>query len=329
MKKYISLILATLILTTFLAGCNSNNKNSGNNSSTEQVSSESVDEFAETFYFETYIDDLDLYMGRYIENSKAAQDGFKQQDANAVDTGLSKADNALDKLAGISCPQAIKDEHAKLLSAIEREKQVVQCNVELSGYIGKMDSLTPDEQSALDKLTQKANGILAEIDEAGTIRSHWRNVRAAACSYLPNGEYNTYHFALELLWDNYVTNVEELADIFFNGAAGDIYQFIDNCLERLSDIENMEVPERLKSYHDDIIKALPVEREFTQFIKDYVDVCSKYPGIAPADFPDDAKDKLKEYTEEINKFLEDETRYNAMYNAVVAAGDYALQQIGQ
>ncbi len=329
MKKHISLILATLILATSLAGCNSSNKNSGNNSSTEQVSSESVDEFAEIFYFETYIDNLDLYMKRYTENSKAAHDGFKQQDANAVDDGLSKADNALDKLAGISCPQAIKDEHAKLLSAIEREKQVVQCNVELSGYIGKMDSLTPDEQSALDKLTQKANGILAEIDEAGSINSHWLNVRAAACSYLPNGEYNTYHFSLELLWDIYVTNVNELFGILFDGAAGNIYQSIDNCTARLSDIENMEVPERLKSYHDDIIKALPVEREFIQFIKDYVDVCSEYPGIAPADFPDDAKDKLDEYSEGINKFLEDETKYNAMYNAVDAASKYALQQIGQ
>ena len=268
-------------------------------------------------------------MKRYTENSKAAQDGFKQQDANAVDDGLSKADNALDKLAGISCPQAIKDEHAKLLSAIEREKQVVQCNVELSGYIGKMDSLTPDEQSTLDKLTQKANGILAEIDEAGSIKRHWLNVRAAACSYLPNGEYNTYHFALELLWDNYVTNVEELAYIFFDGAAGNIYQSIDNCLARLSDIENMEVPERLKSYHDDIIKALPVERKFIQLIDDYVAVYDEHPGIDPSDFPDDAKDKLKEYSEEINKFLEDETQYNALFNAVDAASKYALQQIGQ
>ncbi len=329
MKKHVSLILATLIMSTFLAGCNSSNKNSGNNSSTEQVSSEGVDEFAEIFYYETYIDELDSYMNRYIENKTAVQDGFKQQEVNAVDTGLSKAKNALDKLVGISCPQAIRDEHDKLLSAVEREKQIVQCNVELSDYIGKMDSLTPDEQDSLQELNQKANDILVEIEEVGSIQKHWREVRAAACSHLPKGEYNTYHFTLELLWSNYLTDCENLFATFFGGEAGNIYQSVDDCTARLSDIENMEAPERLKSYHDDIVDAIPTEQGFIDLIKEYEDIRREYAGVEFADLPDDVKKKVTDIEQKIDTFLEDETLYNALYNAVDAASKYALQQIGK
>ena len=120
MKKYISLILAVLTLSAFLTGCNSSNKNS----STEQVSSESVDEFARTFYYESYIDELDSYMKQYTNNADEMDYNFRFLENDEANTCIGEMSKALNNLEGITCPEAIKDEHDKLLSAVELEKQL-------------------------------------------------------------------------------------------------------------------------------------------------------------------------------------------------------------
>lgn len=325
-KKSAILISAALILSVFLTGCNNNNSNS-NNSSTEQVSSESTDQFTEDYIYGTYVDDLDFYLNQYISNRKDMQNAFSESDKVLATGYANDSIGSLDKVKAIEVPTGLEEKHEKLLGAVDIELRIMECNKELVEFIGKMDSLTPDEQSAMDALNKKANDILKESEEYGGIKKHWLEVRKEACTHLSKGEYNTYNFTLETYYNSYSDSFAELFEIFFNGRQGDILKYIDNCEKTLSNFENMEVPETLKSYHEDIVDAIPTEHEFIDLIKEYEGIRREHLGAKFDDLPDDVKKKITDIEEKINTFLEDEDKTSVMYNAVVAAGKYAEEQL--
>ncbi len=319
MKKCISLILAALTLSAFLTGCNSSNKNG----STEQVSSESTDQFAEDLVYGTYVDDLDSYLNQYLSNRKEMQNAFSENDKILATGYADQSVRSLDKVKAMQFPAALKEKHEKLLGAVDIEIRIMECNKELVEFTRKTDSLTPDEQSAMDALNKKANEILKESEEYGGFKEHWLEVRKDACTHLSKGEYNTYNFTLEAYWNSYFDNFVKLCNIFFSGEQGDIYKYIDNCEESLSNIENMEVPEALKSYHENIVDAIPTEQEFIDLIKEYEDIRREHVGVEFADLPDDVKKKVTDIEQKINTFMEDQSETSALYDAVVAAGKYA------
>jgi hypothetical protein len=327
-KKSAILISAALILSVFLTGCNNSNSNSNsNNSSTEQVSSESTDQFTEDYIYGTYVDDLDFYLNRYINYRKNMQNAFSESDKVLATGYANDSIGSLNKVKAIEVPTGLEEKHEKLLGAVDIEIRIMECNKELVEFIGKMDSLTPDEQSAMDALNKKANDILKESEEYGGFKKYWIEVRKEACTHLSKGEYNTYNFNLDIYWDVYTDNFVKVFNIFFNGEQGDVLKYIENCEEVFSNIENMDVPESMESYHKDIVDAIPSEKEFIDLIKEYETIRREHPGVEFDNLPEDVKKKITDIEEKINTFFETDEKPSVMVDAMIAAGKYAEEQL--
>ncbi len=327
MKKHISLILATLILATSLAGCSGSNKNSG----TGQISSESTDQFAEDYVYGTYVDDLDFYLNQHFDNRTEMQNAFRESEKFLAKCYAEDSIKSLDKVKAMQIPADLKEKHEKLLGAVDIEIRIMELNKELTEFIGKTDSLTPDEQSTVTTLNKRANEILKESEEYGSIKKHWIEVRKEACKHLSKGEYNTYNFTLDTYCSVYFDSYVELLNIFFNGKQVDALKHIDNCEKIFSNIENMDVPESMESYHKDIVDAIPSEKEFITLIKEYETIRRQHPGVEFDNLPEDVKKKLTDIEEKIDTFLnaisKDGVITSTMIEAAAAAGEYAREQL--
>lgn len=331
MKKYISLILAALTLSAFLTGCN--NSNSSNNSSTGQISSESTDQFTEDYVYGTYVHDLDSYLNKYISSRKEMQDAFSENDKILATGYANQSIGSLIKIKDMEVPADLKEKHEKLLGAVDIEIRIMECNKELAEFTGKTDSLTPDEQSAMDALNKKANDILKESEEYGGFKKYWIEVRKEACTHLSKGEYNTYNFTLHTYCNAYIDSFVELFNIFFNDKQGDALKYVDNCEKMFTNIENMDVPESMESYHKDIVDAIPSEKEIITLIKEYETIRRQHPGVEFDNLPEDVKKKLTDIKEKIDTFLKtilkDGVMTSTMMEAAAAAEEYAREQLNQ
>ena len=149
-------------------------------------------------------------------------------------------------------------------------------------------------------------------------------------SCLPNGEYRSYDYNLTSLWNIYINRFNALYEVFFNGGAGDSLLCCDNCLEVLSKIENIETPELLKPYHDDVISALSTEREFCMAVKAIAELSREYQGLERDELPADVQEEVMKHSETIdNYFGQENGAHTASNKAVHAALEFAKAQAGQ
>lgn len=315
-KKTLALMLAVAIIA--VSGCNSGT------AQTTTVNTEP----SESWDFETYIEDIDFYMQKCINNVDSAKNAFKLQDAAETRKYLNEVLNSLNGLEGIIYPAELEEVHNKLLYIVGLQKKLTECNMKMTDFIEKPDDLTSDDYSELEKINAEASEITAEIEEGGKIMKAWLNAKNAAFSYLPYGEYKAYDFTLETYWNDYVAKNDELYMVFFDGDEGDAIAISESCLDALSEIENMEVPESVRPYHDDIIEALSAERNYCLAIKAIRETNNEYAGLAFEDLPADVQAKVEENSEVINNYYNEENaEYDAAFNAVSAASEFAMSQM--
>lgn len=319
-KKTLALILTAVVL---LSGCS-------NSGGTAQTTTESTAAPSEAWEYEFYIEDLDYFMNQYLQNYDSARNAFANEDGAAVRNYLENVLEALNSLESVIYPPDLEEVHSKFLFAVGLQKELAECNTEISYYIGDTSSLTSDDYSELNNLNSKGNSLLSKIRDGNDIQKAWINVKNAAFANLPNGEYKAYVSTLEILWQLYIVNYNRIYDVLFNNGGDDIQLLYENCLETLSEIENMEVPEQLKLYHDDIIAAIPYDREYLMTVKSLKELIDKYQATAPEDAPADVRSQIEKYSEIIYNYpSEDNTEYFALYNAVITALDFADAQAGQ
>lgn len=308
-KKISAFILTAVML---LSGCNSSAGMETSVTSAPAVT-------AEAWEYEYYIEELDYHMGKY----DAAVAEFSQlvalQDWNAAKKEAESHIEILDNISEITIPVGLEKCEEDILTAVEYEKEYRSLAIRLFDcYINGSEQSQIDELSLeLDRLSKENISINSAVNAA----------RENTFSYLPNGEYRAYVMNLETLWNKYVTESDKLYDVFFNGAKGNAPVLSENCLEILSEIENMKVPEHVKPYHEDILKAIPAEREYCLAVKTIKELNNEYQGLAFEDTPADVQEQVKKCSEIIdNYFSEENEDFDALYDAVVAAGEFAEAQ---
>ncbi len=317
-KKTLAIILAAMIIA--VSGCNSN---------TAQTTTESVAAPSEAWDYEMYVEDLDYYMERYIEQYNSAREAFKLQDASATRSYLEEEIDALTGLESVIYPPNLEEVHSELLYAAGLEKELAESNIELT-YIDTSDNLTPEEQSSLDNLNAEAKEILTKIEDGGNIRTAWVNAKNAAFSYLPNGEYKAYVSTLTVLWDEYINVLYGFEDACYNGNFTQIDKLYERCIDVLSDIENIDTPESLCSYQAAIIEAISTDRNYCLAMKTIADLAPEYENVAEEDLPDDVKATVIECTETINSFYNydyEAGETDPLSEAVYAALEFAETQV--
>lgn len=316
MKRIATLLLTLAVIA--LSGCNG----SENAQTTPPPAV-----MAEAWEYEYYVEDLDYYMEQY--NAAVAQ--FSElcalQDYDAAADEAESHIEILDKIAEIITPAGLEEYQNDILTAVEYEKEYRRLAADALYYLENYNTLTSAEQEEYDLL----RGQIEEIEtEYVSINDAVYAAREAAFSCLPNGEYRSYDSNLVLLWNRYVAEYDRLYDVFFNGVEGDALVICENCLEALSAIENMTVPEQVKSYHDDIIEAISEEREYCLAVKNIKELNNKYQGLALEDTPADVQEQIEKCSEIIdNYFNEDSAEYDTLYDAVIAAHEFATAQAGQ
>ena len=319
-KKILSAILAAAVIA--LSGCNS--------SGTAQTTTTAAVAPSEAWEYEMYIEDLDYFMDKYFQNYFPAKNAMAIMDAVSLKDYLENALEALAELKKVIYPPNLEEIHSDFLYSVDLAEELMECNLKISDYIARADSLTDEDYGELEVINAEAEDILAEMDEGNGILNAWFNAQKAAYSYLPNGEYKAYSAELESLWDTYVTEINLFTEVFFNGAEGDAITLSNDCLSLLSRIEDIEAPEQLKIYHDDVLKAIQTERNLYQTVISLVQLNSEYREITFEDRPADVQEQTKEYSETIDAYYREEnTEYYALYDAVCAALDFADAQAGQ
>lgn len=307
-KKISAFILTAVML---FSGCSS--------SAGTETTTASPAVTAEAWEYEYYIEELDYHMGKYDAAVAEFSELVALQDWSAAKKEAESHIEILDNISEIIIPVGLEECEEDILTAVEYEKGYRSLAIRLFDYY-----INGSEQEQIDALA-------LELDELGkeniSINSAVNAAREKAFSYLPNGECRAYVMNLETLWNKYVTESDKLYDVFFNGAKGNAPVLSENCLEILSEIENMEVPEQVKPYHDDILKAIPAEREYCLAVKNIKELNNEYQGLAFEDTPADVQKQVKEFSEIIdNYFSEENEDFDALYDAVVAAGEFAEAQ---
>lgn len=317
-KKTLFIILAVMVIT--VSGCSNG---------TAQTTTESAAPVSDVMDYEMYIEDLDYYMNQYFQSYDSAKEAFGIQDADSTKEHLGNSIDALNSLRNIIYPPNLEEIHSELLSAAELQKKVIECDIELTSYTGASSELSDEERNSLNALNAKAAEILAEIEEKGSVLDAWRDAKNAAFSYIPNGEYRAYASTLEALCNDYITEINKLYGVIFDGTGGNALLICENLTETFSEIENMEIPEQLKPYHDEIIGAISVERECCNTVESLVALGSGYQGVAFEDLPADVQAQMNECMEKIESFFDEENEdFDALYNAIVSALEFAESKAG-
>lgn len=320
LKKKLTLILAAAVIA--LSGCN--------NSQTAQTTTIAAAAPSEAWEYELYIEDLDYFMNKYFQNYFPAKNAMAIMDAVSLKDYLENALEVLAKLKNVIYPPNLEEVHSKFLYDVDLAEKLMECNLKLADYIARADSLTDEDYGELEVIYAEAKDILAKMDESGGILTAWFDAQEEAFSYLPNGEYKAYSAELESVWDIYVTEINLFIEVFFNGTTGDAVKISNDCLSLLSRIENIEAPEQLKTYHDDISKAVQTERNLYDTVISLVALNDEYRDVAFEDRPVVVQEQTKEYSKTIDSFFNEEnTEYYALYDAVCAALDFADAQAGQ
>lgn len=313
LKKTLAVILAAMLIAA--SGCN-------NNSGTAQTTAVTAAP-ADVWEYEQYIEDLNYYRDEYNAAIARFSELCSLSDYDAAAEEAKSHIEILNEFSAIITPSGLEEQQNNILTAVENEKKYRELAVSVLYYMENYDTLTPAEQEEYNQLYQQIEAMGSELSMNDAVYA----AREAAFSYIPNGEYRSYAMNLETLWNKYVTEDDKLYDVFFNGAEGDALLLCENCLEALSAIENMAVPEQVKLYHSDIVEALSAEREYCQAVKTIKELNNEYQGLAFEDTPADVQEQIKKCSEIIdNYFNEENTEYDALYNAVIAAYEFATAQ---
>ena len=321
LKKTLSLILAAVMV---LSGCN--NSNTAQTTTTKAVVPPS-----DAWEYEMYIEDLAYFGDRYLQGIYNAEADFSMLNEADAKKHLKGALEAITSLEGVIYPPNLEEVHGQFLKTVEIQKELTEYRLDLAGYLSEFPDFTPEESAEYEKINTRMNEIAGIIDEGGyTFYKNWIAAQNAAYSYLHNGEYRAYSTELKYLLDTYEEQFIKFCEIYFNGAEGDIAIHLDNSLIILSDIENMTVPEQLKSCHEEIKKAMPAERDVLQALLTITNLYRQYPGTEFADMPAEVQDEIVECDEIFGKFFsENNSDYYALNDAIYAALEAADTQAGQ
>lgn len=281
---------------------------------------------ADAWEYELYIEEIDYSMDKYLTSYYSARYALAYQDTAAAKEHIDSEIEALGELEKTVSPSDLQDVHNKFIDAVRLVKENEECYRDYLSYIEEGDYHSPEVEALIAEL----DAIKKKINESEHISTAWFNVRSAACSRLSNGEYKSYSARLGYIWDGYVLYGDLIAGVFFDGASGDLLSLSNGCLSALSSMENMDVPEQMKSYHNDISEAIPMERDFCQAVVDIMETYNEYSGLKPEDMPADAQKKIQECQKTIDAYYsEDNSEWDALYNAVCAALDFADAKAGQ
>lgn len=281
---------------------------------------------AEAWEYELYIEEIDYFMDKYLAAYHSARYALAYQDIAAAKEHIDSEIAALGELEKTVCPPDLEEVHSKFLYAVGLVKENEECYRDYLSYTEKGDSHSPEAEALIAEL----DATKKKLSESEHISTAWFNVQSAACSCLPNGEYMSYYSRLEYIWDGYVLYGDLIAGVFFDGASGDLQSLAAGCLSALSSIENMDVPKQMEAYHNDIAEAITMERDFCQAIVDITETYGEYPGLNVEDMPVDAQKKIQERQKTIDAYYSEEnSEWDALYNAVCAALDFANAQAGQ
>lgn len=323
-------IAAILVAMLMMTGCSKENTAVSVIGGADGPTATVVAGQAEAEEYEFYIEEIDYSMEKYLQGYYSARSACAFEDWVAAKEQLESEVEALGELEKSVCPSGLEEVHSKFLYVVGLVKEYEEGYRDYVGYMENADSLSSEGKSELDALNAELDDIQARIGESGGIGSAWINVRKAAFSGLPNGEYKAYSAELEILWDVYSLNGYLLADVLFNGASGNLLSLSDSCLSLLSSIENMDVPEQMKSYHDDISEAIQTERNLYQATITIAELTSEYQGNEFEELPADVQKRIQECSDTFNTFYDEENPESYdLYNAVSAALDYANTQAGQ
>lgn len=320
LRKTLSAVLAAMILA--VSACSSTTQPAATTAAAVAPS--------EAWEYEMYIEDLAYFGDRYLQGTYAAQSAFSMMNEADAKKHLEGALEALISLEGVIYPPNLEETHGKFLQTVEIHKELTECRLDIAGYISEYPDLSPEESAEYEKADSRMNEISGRIEEGGyTFNKYWIAAQNAAYSYLHNGEYRAYSAELKYLLDSYDEQFIKFSEIF-NGAEGDIAIHLDNSLIILSNIENMTVPEQLKSCHEEIKKAMPAERGAIQALLTITNLYRQYPGTEFADMPAEVQDEIVECSEIFNNFFsENNTDYYALNDAIHAALEAADTQAGQ
>ncbi len=325
MKKTL-LAISLIVATMLFAGCGKENTAVSVIGGADGTTSAVVAGQAEAWEYELYIEEIDYSMEKYFQDNYEFRYALAYQETAAAKEYLESAIAALGELDKTVCTPDLEEVHSNFLYAVGLEKEYDERYMDYLGYAEKGDYNSPEVEALIAEL----NAIQEKREESEGISTAWLNAKKAAFSHLPNGEYKSYSARLEYLWNDYVLCGDLIAGVFFDGASGDLHSLADGCLLRLSSIENMDVPEQMKSYHNDILEAIPMERDFCQAIVDITETYNEYSGLKFEDMPAAAQKKIQECQKTIDAYYsEDNIEWDALYNAVCAALDFADAQAGQ
>ena len=321
LRKTLSAVLAAMVIA--VSACSSTTQPAATTTAAAAPS--------EAWEYEMYIEDLAYFGDRYLQGTYAAQSAFSMMNEADAKKHLEGALEALISLEGVIYPPNLEETHGKFLQTVEIHKELTECRLDIAGYISEYPDLSPEESAEYEKADSRMNEISGRIEEGGyTFNKYWIAAQNAAYSYLHNGEYRAYSAELKYLLDTYDEQFIKFCEIYFNGDEGDIAIHLDNSLIILSNIENMTVPEQLKSCHEEIKKAMPAERGAIQAMLTITNLYRQYPGTEFADMPAEVQDEIDECSEIFyNFFSENSSDYYALNDAIHAALEAADTQAGQ
>ena len=273
MKKALP-IISLIVMMLLSAGCGKDDTAVSVIGGADGTTATVVAGQAEAWEYELYIEEINYSMDKYLTGYYSARYALAYQDTAAAKEHVDSSIEALDELKKTVSPSDLEDVHNKFIYAVGLAKEFDECYIDYLGYIEKGDYQSPEVEALIAEL----NVIKTKMDESEKISAAWFNAQSAAFSRLPNGEYRSYSARLECLWNDYGVNGELIAGVFYDGASGDLQSLADSCLSALSSIEDMEAPEQMKPYHDDVSEAIPMEREFCQAIADITETSTSIRG---------------------------------------------------
>lgn len=324
-RTFAAVIAAMFMLT----GCGKENKAASIVGGTDAPTSAVVAGQVEAEEYEFYIDEIDYSMDKYFSSHFSVRSALAFEDWVEAKEHIESEIKALGELEKSVCPSDLEDVHSKLIYAVGLAKEYEEGLRDYIGYMEYADSLSPEDKSEFDALNAELDEIQERINENGALATAWINVRKAAFSRLPNGENKAYGAELEILRNTYASYWNLLTDVLFNGASDNLLSLSDTCLSLLSLIEDMDVPEQMKSYHNDILEAIPTERNFCQATNTIAELKSEYQGLEFEELPADVQRQIQECSDTINTLSNEENpEFYALDNAVCAALDFVDQQAG-
>lgn len=325
MKKTL-LAISLSVMMLLSAGCSKENTAVSVIGGADGTTSAVVAGQAEAWEYELYIEEIDYSMEKYLQDNFEFRYALAYQETAAAKEYLESAIAALGELDKTVCTPDLEEVHSNFLYAVGLAKEYDERYMESLGYTEKGDYNSPEVEALIAEL----NAIREKIGESEEIYTAWINAKKAAFSCLPNGEYKAYSAELEILVFVYYADKYLLTDVLFNGASDDLLSLSNQCLRTLSSIENMDVPEQIKSYHDDILEAIQTERNLYQATTTLAELTSEYQGLEAEEFPAGVQKQLQECFDTINIFYNEENpEYYDLYNALSAALDFADAQAGQ